>query len=347
MANQTLQLANLLRLEGASVVLVRTNPPYRPAWIGSLRGIRAFFRLVPYLFRLWRAAGGVDLFHVMANSGWSWHLFAAPAIWVARVRGIPVIVNFRGGEAEAFLARSIGVIRPTVTQASAVVVPSRFLQVVFARFGIVSTIVPNVVDTARFRPDTARGRNGPHVVVARTLEPIYDVSTALRAFSRVHAALPEARMTIAGAGPELAALETLARELQIGSAVRFAGWLDRDAMAELYRTADVALNPSLVDNMPNSVLEALACGVPVVSTRVGGVPFFVKDGATAVLVEPGNDAAMGDALLRVLRDETLAARLAKAGLEEVQRYTWASVREQWGGVYFGARARPRDAMRAA
>jgi glycosyltransferase involved in cell wall biosynthesis len=346
-ANQTLQLADLLRAEGASVVLVRTNPPYRPAWAGSLRGVRAVFRLVPYLFRLWRAAGSVDLFHVMANSGWSWHLFAAPAIWVARMRGIPAVVNYRGGEAEPFLARAIGVVRPTVTQASAVVVPSRFLHDVFARFGVACTIVPNVVDTARFRPGAARGRNRPHVVVARSLEPIYDVSTALRAFGRVHAVLPEARMTIAGAGPERAALEALAHELRIGPAVRFAGWLDRDAMADLYRDADVALNPSRVDNMPNSVLEALACGVPVVSTRVGGVPFLVKDGITALLVAPGDDAAMGDALLRVLRDGALAARLTDAGLEEAQQYTWTSVRERWGDVYFGARARPRDAMRAA
>jgi hypothetical protein len=73
MANQTLQLANLLRSEDASVVLVRTNAPYSPAWIGALRDIRAFFRLIPYLFRPWQAAGCVDLFHVMANSGWSWH----------------------------------------------------------------------------------------------------------------------------------------------------------------------------------------------------------------------------------------------------------------------------------
>jgi phenylacetate-CoA ligase len=154
-------------------------------------------------------------------------------------------------------------------------------------------------------------------------------------------------MTLAGAGPERAALETLAHELRIESAVRFAGWLDRDAMADLYRTADVALNPSLVDNMPNSLLEALACGVPVVSTRVGGVPYLVKDGVTAVLVDPGNDAAMAEALLRVLRDGGFAARLAKAGLEEVQRYTWTSVRERWGDVYFGARARPGNAMRTA
>ena len=59
------------------------------AWIERMRGVRAAIRFVPYVLRLWRVAASVDLFHVMANSGWSWHLFAAPAMWVATIRGFP------------------------------------------------------------------------------------------------------------------------------------------------------------------------------------------------------------------------------------------------------------------
>src|SRR5512138_2298862 len=86
-ANQTRQLAELLEREGACVTLVAVNSPYWPRWIGGLRGLRAFFRLLPFVRRLWSVAGEVEIFHVMANSGWSWHLFAAPAVWVARLRG--------------------------------------------------------------------------------------------------------------------------------------------------------------------------------------------------------------------------------------------------------------------
>jgi hypothetical protein len=96
MANQTRQLAELLRSAQADVSLVQSNAPYRPAWAGRVPVLRALFRLVPYLLRLWRAAGRSDVLHVMANSGWSWHLFAAPAIWVARWRQVPVVVNYRG-----------------------------------------------------------------------------------------------------------------------------------------------------------------------------------------------------------------------------------------------------------
>ncbi|HEX7983117.1 MAG TPA: capsular biosynthesis protein, partial [Duganella sp.] len=115
-ANQTVQLAALLRAAGAEVELVRVNPPW-PSWIAPVRGARAVARLAPYLWRLWRASGRAELLHVMANSGWSWHLFAAPAIWIGRLRGKGVVVNYRGGEARAFLARGAGLVRFSLRRA--------------------------------------------------------------------------------------------------------------------------------------------------------------------------------------------------------------------------------------
>ncbi|MEJ2533782.1 MAG: hypothetical protein P8Y92_18585 [Halioglobus sp.] len=101
MAMQTAQLARLLAAEGVKVTFLPTNPPYRPAFIAAIPGVRAVFRLISYLLAVWRLAGRVDLIPLMANSGWSWQLFAAPVLWLSRFRGTPVIVNYRGGEAQA------------------------------------------------------------------------------------------------------------------------------------------------------------------------------------------------------------------------------------------------------
>lgn len=337
-ANQTRQLAELLRGEGAEVELVQSNRAYSPEWVSGVRVVRAIFRLVPYLVRLWRAAGRADLLHVMANSGRSWHLFAVPAIWIAKLRRVPAVVNYRGGEAESFLARSAPIVRATLAQASALAVPSRFLHEIFMRHGVPSEIVPNIIDSSRFRPAevTADRPRQPHVVIARNLEAIYDISTGLRAFRQVVLAMPDARLTVAGSGPERSTLEALARELGISHAVRFPGQIDRDAMAELYRSATVALNPARIDNMPNFVLEALASGLPVISTRVGGVPYIVKDGVTALLVDAGDAEAMAAAVIRVIRDGDLAATLVAAGLEEVRAYVWSNVRDRWAAVYQAA-----------
>ncbi|HMV92686.1 MAG TPA: glycosyltransferase family 4 protein [Thauera aminoaromatica] len=343
MANQTRQLAELLRGEGASVEVVQVNAPYRPAWVERLKGVRALFRLLPYLLRLWQAAGRANLMHVMANSGWSWHLFAAPAVWIGWLRGVPVVVNYRGGEAAGFLARSAAVVRATLRRASSLVLPSGFLLEVFARHGMAGRIVSNIVDLERFHPATAprAAGEGPHLVVARNLEALYGNDTALRAFALLAPHHPGARLSIAGSGPEAGALAALAYELGIADRVRFTGRLDRDQMAALYRDADLMLNPSRVDNMPNAILEALASGLPVVTTDVGGIPFIVTQGHTAMLVPPDDPQAMADAAHKVLADTGLRAALVAAGCAEVQRYRWSSVRAQLLSAYADAIAAKR------
>lgn len=343
MANQTRQLARLLAEEGIAVEVVQVNAPYRPAWMERVRGIRAFFRLLPYLVGLFRAAGRVDVLHVMANSGWAWHLFAAPAIWIGRLRGTPAVVNYRGGAAEAFLARQAAWVRPTMRQAAALIVPSGFLQGVFGRIGVGADIVPNVVDLERFHPASLRTA-GHHLIVTRNLEGIYDIPTALRAFVRVCAIHADARLTIAGSGPELTALQALAHELDIARVVRFTGRLDNAAIADLYRDADLLLNPSTVDNTPNSLLEAMASGVPIVTTDVGGIPHLVEHDRTAVMVPPRDPDAMAAAALRVFQDAALASSLREAGIAEAQRYRWTSVRPLLLAAY--ERAAGRASLRA-
>ncbi len=326
MANQTRQLGELLRGEGADVATVQVNAPYQPAWAGRVRGLRAMFRLVPYLARLWCETGRADLCHVMANSGWSWHLFAAPAVWVARLRGVPVLVNYRGGEAGPFLERAAPIVRWTIRRADGLLFPSGFLKEVFDRFGMSGRIVPNIVDLSRFRPRERTDR-GWRVVVARNLEPIYGIDTAIRAFARIRAECPAATLAVAGTGPEEAALRQLAEREGVADVVHFPGRLDRDQMAALYDVSDLMLNPSHVDNMPNSVLEALASGLPVVSTCVGGVPYIVEHERTALLVPDDDPQAMAEASLRILSDASFRDRLVRAGLDDVRRYAWPAVRD--------------------
>ena len=196
-----------------------------------------------------------------------------------------------------------------------------------------AAIVPNIIDLARFHPRGAKVAQSAHLVVARNLEPLYDNTTAIRAFQLVRAQWPQARLTIAGSGPQEAALRQLVVDVGLQACVHFTGRLDRDAMAALYREADIMLNPSLADNMPNSVLESMASGVPVVSTDVGGVPYMVQDGVTALLVPPAQPEAMAAACLRLLDDAGLWARLQQSGLAEVQRYTWGQVAPLLAGHY--------------
>lgn len=334
MANQTQQLRRLLEGEGIAVQFVQTNAPYRPAWIGRVPVARAFFRLAPYVARLWRAMPGAVVVHVMANSGWAWHLFAAPAIRIAKALRRPVVVNYRGGLAEEFLARSARSVTATLA-GTRLVVPSRFLQEIFRRHGVEAEIIPNVVDVERFRPaeDRSVSHETPHIVIARNLEQIYGIDLALRALKLVVQQHPGLRVSIAGNGPEFGSLQALARDLGIEARVRFTGRLDVAEMADLYRQADVVLNPSRVDNTPNSILEALASGVPVVSTNVGGIPYLVEHGQTAWLCEPESPRALADGVLELLSKPGLRRKLVANGLALAGSCSWPAVRDRWLTAY--------------
>lgn len=340
MANQTRQLRRLLESEGVDVELVPVNPPYRPGWVAGVRGVRALARLADYLPRLWRATGRSQMVHVMANSGWSWHLYAAPAVWIARLRGVPAVVNYRGGEAAQFFQKAFRWVRPTLEASAAILVPSDYLREVFAAHGVVVEVVPNIIDTERFpRRHPAVDEDlatAPHIVVCRNLEQIYGIDTAIRSFALVKQEVPGARLTIAGEGPQRAALQALAISLGLGRSVTFTGRLDVSAMADLYQQADIFLNTSRVDNMPNSLLEAMACGVPVVSSDVGGIPHIAEHERSALLVPPDDAPAAAREILRLIRDPGLRARLSDRAWSSVQDYVWPQVRKQLFSVYRAA-----------
>ena len=334
MANQCQQLVQLLTSEGIDVELVRTNSPYRPEWVGNIPLLRAVFRLVPYLTRLWRSAGRVNVMHLLANSGWAWHLFAAPAVIVARMRSVPIIVNYRGGGADAFFASAPNHVLKMLAQASLCVTPSVFLQRVFTKYGLASTVIPNIIDLTRFFSSTHRVfGSAPHLVVTRNLEEIYDVATAIRAFFIIQATFPGARLTVAGTGPELTTLQALVCRLNLMDAVLFSGGIENVRMPALYASADCFLNSSTMDNMPIAILEAFASGVPVVSTNAGGIPDLVTHGVNGLLVPVGDDRAMAREALRVLAHPALAHDLRQAGLQEAQKYAWSQVRAKWLHAY--------------
>jgi len=336
MANQTKQLAALLKEEGLEVTLVQTNAPCAWRMIDKVKGVRAIFRLLPFLFQLWNTARRVDCMHVMANSGWSWQLYATPAIWIAWLNKTPVIVNYRGGEAEQYFSASLKWIKPTLNKSTAIIVPSDFLKNVFNKFGFVAQVIPNIVDFQRFSfsgRTNLKNINTPRLVVTRNLEKIYGIDTAIKAVSILKSKFPDIKLFIAGSGPLLEELSGLVAMLGLSSNVEFTGKLSPDEVVKLYANADIMLNPTTVDNMPNSVLEALAVGIPVVTTDVGGIPHIVENNQTALLVDVNDAEMMANRVEQLILDVDLFETLVLNGVRQVKKYAWDVVKHQWLDLY--------------
>lgn len=175
--------------------------------------------------------------------------------------------------------------------------------------------VHNGIDLERFAYSGPRP-GGPAVVVARLI-PEKDHPTLLRAAALAAAAEPGFRLEVAGDGPCLADVRALAGALGLGAVVKFLGRVD-DVPGLLGRAGLLVL-PSWLEGVSLTLLEAMARGLPVVATRVGGNPEVVDDGATGLLVPPRDPPALAAALLAVWRDHDLARRLGRAGRDRAAR----------------------------
>lgn len=330
-------LAGGLREAGHEVALIPVDAPFPRGlrWVRRWPYARTLLNqafYLPSLGRLRRA----DVVHIFSASYWSFLLAAAPAILAARAFGKRTVLNYHSGEAADHLARWGALVHPWLRLPDAIVVPSEYLRTVFARHGYRVTVVPNVVDTVRFRyRDRVPLR--PRLLSSRNLEPHYRVDNTLEAFALLQVRHPEATLTLAGDGSERDRLHHLAASLR-SDGIRFMGRVEPGAMPAVYEETDIFVNSSVVDNQPLSVLEAFAAGLAVVSTATGDIAALVRDGETGLIVPPGDPAAMAKAVTALLEDPDRALQMARAARHQAEAHRWPRVRDRWAAVYAGASA---------
>jgi len=258
-------------------------------------------------------------------------LAPTPALLIGKLYGRKLLLNYHSGEAEDHLQRWRHSAIPTLRLADTIIVPSAYLVRVFARVGLEAQPIYNLIETDRFR-FRERQPLRPVFLCNRNFEKHYGVDRVLRAFAIVQKRIPEAELTVAGDGPERFALEQLARELCLKN-TQFTGRVDHHRVIELYDSADLFLNGSEIDNQPLSILEAFACGLPVVTTDAGGIPDMVTHERTALVVRRGAHEQLAASALRLLDNPALAQRMIQLGREECRKYQWEAVRDQWLNAY--------------
>jgi glycosyltransferase involved in cell wall biosynthesis len=350
LGGQAVQLARLLdrlkRTPGVEVSFLPMNPrlpaPFRA--LQKIKYVRTVVTSIGYWSLLLTRMRRFDVVHAFSPSYWAFLLGPVPAILVARAFGRATLLNYHSGEAEDHLRNWRGATR-LAGLADRIVVPSAYLRDVFEKFGLEAEPIHNFVDADTI-PYRERSRLRPVFLSNRNFEVHYNVACCIRAFARVQERMPDASLIVAGYGSQRAALEALARELGIRN-VRFTGRVSPTEMGQLLNEADLLLNSPDIDNMPLSLIEAQAAGLPIVSTSTGGIPYIVQDNETGLLVPPGDDAALATAALRLLEEPGLALRLTRAAREScLERFSWPAVEAKWVRVYHEL-ADPHQPGRAA
>jgi glycosyltransferase involved in cell wall biosynthesis len=183
----------------------------------------------------------------------------------------------------------------------------------------------------------------------RAFHNVYNPTLAVRVVSLLARRFPDVQLTMVGADKgdgALQAAEALADTLGVRDRIRFGGPVSKREVPQVLSAGDIFLNTTNTDNAPVSVLEAMACGLCVVSTNVGGVPYLVEDERTALLVPPDNADAMAGAVLRILENPELADRLSRNGREKAECCDWTPIIGQWRSLLAATAARSRPASAA-
>ncbi len=187
-----------------------------------------------------------------------------------------------------------------------------------SKLRIMRTVLPPVQRISRTAPADGRW----HIVQASRLVRKKGIATALRAFAAFVKTHPLAKFTIAGEGPLEGELRGVAASLGISRNVEFSGFLSQGALVQLYKGAHIFLHPSEtvagdVEGIPNSLLEAMASGLPSVATDHGGIPEVIQNGITGLLCAEGDWQRLSQALLDLAKDPALYLRISVAGSDFV------------------------------
>lgn len=309
-------------LEGVNATVLRS--PYARDFVYRFQHRRGFGRLTmaalhadeEWFCRIaWRRIAAADRVPDVV------HAHALHQAARRRIGDIPVVVNLPG-EPNVRYTRDL-------TLADALVADGWAAGHLPARLGRSVERVPKGVEAELFRPDgpnlrqTLRLEHKRVVVAVARLVPVKNLRLLLDALAIARRCVPPAHLVIVGDGPEGSALRAHAASLELTGAVSFVGYVPQADTPAFYRTADVFALSSTFDNSPNAVLEAMACGLPVVTTDVGGVRDFVSDRVGGAVVPPGDAEALASALVTYLGSPD-AARSAGAHnrLKASTEFSW-------------------------
>lgn len=262
---------------------------------------------------------------------------AIPALVSKKILEIPYVVWGRGSDIyipDRFIKLiSKSVIKNADSVLALTQEMKRVMQVIYDRD---IAVVPNGIDLKAYMagpPALEEESHKKRILFVGRLHPVKGVQYLLQAMMIVHVEMPDAKLTLVGDGEEREYLENLTDSLGIRECVEFVGRIPHERIPDYMHRADVFVLPSLSESFGLVNLEAMACGLPVVATRVGGIPDIIENGVNGYLIDPMNHEQIAEAVLKLLQDEASRKELSDNNRKEAEKYRWNTVVATLEGVY--------------
>ena len=244
-----------------------------------------------------------------------------------RIKYVPIL---RGGNLPMRLRTNPYLSKIIFSYSMANISPSIFLKMKFKKYSFKSRYIPNIIQIEDY-PFQLRRYCGPKILWVRSMHKSYNPMMAVKVLSKLLKIIPDASMFIVGPDKDGSCNECvqLARKLGIEESIHFIGALKKSSWINLSKECDIFINTTNYDNMPVSVIEAMALGLPIVSTNAGGLKYLHHDGEDALLVERNDAGAMVEKIILLINDSTLAAKLSVNARKKAEEFCWEKVRSDW------------------
>ena len=287
-----------------------------------------FLRLLEMQKLLFSKAKSADLVLIDTYSTQNFW-YAVISAQVCRWLQLPYMLFLHGGNLGERLQRNPRVSRRLFGRSRSNIVPSEFLLEKFSRKGIGNLRhIPNSISIKDY-PFQERRNLKPKLLWVRSFSEVYNPLLAVKVLEELKQKYAEAELCMVGPAKDDSLGICKQYVQKKGLRVSFPGKLSKTEWLHLSRNYDLFLNTTNIDNTPVSVLEAMALGLPVVSTEVGGMPYLIRNGEEGLLVPPGDQAAMVNAIEYLLKNPDAAQAMSAKARKKVENFDWQKVKWQW------------------
>lgn len=291
-------------------------------------------RLFDMLATVWRKRNQYRFATVDVFSGLAFVWAELVTFLLARL-GKQYVLILHGGSLPEFSKRWPGRVSRLLGSAAYVTAPSSFLLEKMQPYYDDIRFLSNPIDINKYRY-AVRGKISPNFVWLRAFHEIYNPLLCIRVFHSIHSKYPSARLTMIGPDKGDGCFDkarALSNALGVTESIIWTGKIPNADVSNWLGQSDVFLNTTDVDNTPVSVMEAMACGLCIVSTNVGGLPHLLADNENALLVPPNDPQAMEAAICRLLTDPYLAQELSANARQKAEQFDWAVILPQWESLF--------------
>ncbi len=290
-------------------------------------------RLRDMLYRIWKYRKLVDLVVIDAYSTTAFYyawMSAKLCAWL----GIKYIPILHGGNLPARFQRSPDKCKTVFGNSVTNIAVSPYLLHYLEQAGYKGTVIENSISlnayTFKQRTDLQ-----PQLLWVRSFHETYNPQMAIHVVHELKQHYPGVHLTMVGPDVDgsMKKCNLLSTELGVEQQITFTGKLSKEEWTTLAREKDIFINTTNYDNLPVSVLEAMALGLSVVSTNVGGIPYIIKDKQNGLLVNPGEVSEMSDAIQQLIHNEELSASVSLNARKYAEQFDWCIIKGKWQKLF--------------